>query len=100
MLGIRHFDAFMLNDGKYFFGNTDCLKDGVRGFIDNKGEFLNLKETYDVAVKTGQLTECDGSASNYNVGTNNNQTKQIELIRENFLNKPLKREKASAKWRD
>ena len=79
MLGARHFDAFMLDDAKYFFGNTECLKDGERGFVDNKGQFLNFNEALDIVYKAGQIIE---GASNCIEQPKDKKVKQSELIAE------------------
>lgn len=65
MMGIHYFDALMLDDAKYFFGNVEGINKARKGFLDNKGRFLNFSEAFEVALKAEQLITRDGSVIDY-----------------------------------
>jgi hypothetical protein len=53
ILGIKHFDDFMLRLV------TDNLNNYIDGFVTNKLKFVNRVEAYNIAVKSKQITKSE-----------------------------------------
>lgn len=51
VVGVRHFDNYMFRE---VMNDTDG-KNWEHGFVDNNGQFFNRQESYEVALKAGQI---------------------------------------------
>jgi len=56
ILGVRHFDMIMHKQIEKF----QLGRDWIQGFVDNRGEFLDRKEAFEVAQKAGQIIRKTG----------------------------------------
>lgn len=63
LTGPRHFDAVMRDQYHRFFtrGTAPEEKDGIQGFLDQRGEFMTREEAHKVAAEAGQIIRrCGG----------------------------------------
>jgi hypothetical protein len=55
LIGVRHWDQFMLEQNSSYNISSDCGNKVIQGFIDQFGNFYNRQEAWIVAEANGQI---------------------------------------------